>query len=414
MASVNPNLKPMAAGREVRDYKHASRTFVDNNYELQPRYGNLFHVVFEFTAEAVTLFNSVEQLEIPILVKSCDLPGYNIEVTTHNQYNRKVHSQHSIGYDPVNIRFHDDAKELIRNMWHKYYIFYNADPTYDLDSNSYTPYDKYSNRVQQQWGLQRGNKRFFKSIKIYSMHNHKFAEYTLINPIIQSFSHDSHAYESNNLMEHRMSVLYETVKYATGFVNNVNPRGFGDIHYDTQVSDLSTGNPQNEVFINGATQDVTGQQSKDLFQGNLIGVIKDAEVIYDQARLTGDNIISDTLGIFANNLLTGKRPTENILVPVTGIVESAANKFSGGLVEGIARTIEGINIGGGNSSTVITSQGNSIANTTYSRTPTNVSYDAGFAFKYPAGNGSIANAPKISDTINAPKQVKLLNSRRST
>ena len=66
-------------------------------------------------------------------------------------------------------------------------------------------------------------------------------------------------------------------------------RGFGDIHYDTQVSDLSTGNPQNEASINGATQDVTGQQSKDLFQGNLIGVIKDAEVIYDQARLTGDN-----------------------------------------------------------------------------------------------------------------------------
>ena len=41
MASVNPNLKPMAAGREVRDYKHASRTFVDNNYELQTCYGNL-------------------------------------------------------------------------------------------------------------------------------------------------------------------------------------------------------------------------------------------------------------------------------------------------------------------------------------------------------------------------------------
>ena len=34
---------------------------------------------------------------------------------------------------------------------------------------------------------------------------------------------------------------------------------------------------------------------------------------------------------------------------------SRHNKFSGGLVEGIARTIEGINIGGGNLATVITS-----------------------------------------------------------
>ena len=81
-------------------------------------------------------------------------------------------------------------------------------------------------------------------------------------------------------------------------------------------------------------------------------------------------------------MLTGKRPTENISVN-PGIVELFINKFSGGLVEGIARTIEGINIGGGNSSTVITSQGNSIANTTYSRTPTNVSHDAGFASQHP-------------------------------
>ena len=81
---------------------------------------------------------------------------------------------------------HDDAKELIPNMWHKYYIFYNADPTYDLDSNSYTPHDKYSNSCTATVGTTERQQTFFKSIKIYSMHNHKFAEYTLINPIIQS------------------------------------------------------------------------------------------------------------------------------------------------------------------------------------------------------------------------------------
>ena len=74
MASVNESLSPITSGETVRDYKHASRTFVDNNYELQPRHSNLFHVMFNFTAEASTLFNTIEKLEMPILVKSIDLP----------------------------------------------------------------------------------------------------------------------------------------------------------------------------------------------------------------------------------------------------------------------------------------------------------------------------------------------------
>ena len=218
MASVNNNLSPFDTNDTMRDYTHASRTFVDNNFELQPRHGHLFHVVFEFTAEAAGLFNTVEKLELPILVKSVSLPSYAIDVQTHNQYNRQVQTHHRISYNPVTVRFHDDVKELIRNLWHKYYVFYSADPTYSLDSNSYNTQDRYANRTQEQWGLQRGAKRFFKNIKIYSMHNHKFAEYTLINPIITAFNHDNHDYASADLMEHTMSINYETVKYATGFL----------------------------------------------------------------------------------------------------------------------------------------------------------------------------------------------------
>ena len=113
MASVNPLLNGMTSDKTVRDYKHASKTFVDNNYELQPKYSNLFHVVFEFTPDAATLFDTIQQLEIPILVKSADLPAYTMDVQTHNQYNRKTQSHHSFQYQPVTIRFHDDAKENI-------------------------------------------------------------------------------------------------------------------------------------------------------------------------------------------------------------------------------------------------------------------------------------------------------------
>ena len=57
----------------MRDYKHASKTFTDNNFELHPKLSNLFHVVFEFTPDAATLFDTTAQLEIPLLVKSADL-----------------------------------------------------------------------------------------------------------------------------------------------------------------------------------------------------------------------------------------------------------------------------------------------------------------------------------------------------
>lgn len=392
MASVNPNLSPLAESETVRDYKHASRTFVDNNYELHPRFSHLFHVVFEFTPEAATLFNTVEQLEIPILVKSVDLPTYTVDVQTHNQYNRKVQSHHSMNYNPVVVRFHDDAKELIRNLWHKYYIYYNADPTYELDSNSYTAYDKYSNRVQQQWGMQRGNKRFFKNIKIYSMHNHKFAEYTLINPIITAFNHDSHAYANGSTMEHTMQLAYETVKYATGFVNNISPRGFGDIHYDVETSDLSTTNTDTEAFINGQTVSVAGQQPKDLFQGNVIGVIKDAEIVYNETRLNTGDVITDTLSILANNVLTGKKTTSNILVPVTGLAESVATKYAGNITEGIISTVS--NLG---SSTAIRSEGQNVQ--TFNANTTSTTSDVGFAKKVPNNNATVSNPNNISDTL---------------
>lgn len=409
MASVNNSLSPITTGETVRDYKHASRTFVDNNYELQPRHSHLFHVVFEFTAEAATLFNTVEQLELPILVKSVDLPSYAIDVITHNQYNRRVQSHHRIDYQNITIRFHDDVKELIRNMWHKYYIFYNADPTYSLDSNSYTAYDKYSNRVQQQWGLQRGNKRFFKNIKIYSMHNHKFAEYTLVNPIITAFSHDNHAYTNSSLMEHTMQLAYETVKYATGYVNNIGPRGFGDIHYDAETSDIARSeNTNSEAFINGQTVSVSGQQSKDLFQGNIIGVIKDAEIIYNEQRLNTGNILTDTIGIFTNNLLTGQKATSNILVPVTGLIENTISQKQGEFLNGIIGSQkDGTGITGfvGN---LISSQGKNVQ--IENSTVTSTTVDQGYGTKRPL-NGTISNPPKISNTSNYAQKADYVNSK---
>ena len=393
MASVNPLLSGLTRGETMRDYEHASRTFVDNNFELQPRHGHLFHVVFEFTAEAQSLFNTVEKLEMPILVKSIDLPTYTIDVQTHNQYNRQVQTHHKISYNPVTATFHDDVKELIRNLWHKYYSFYSADPTYSLDSNSYNTQDRYANRTQSQWGMQRGNKRFFKNIKIYSMHNHKFAEYTLINPIITSFNHDNHAYASAGLMQHSMQLQYETVKYATGFVNDISPTGFGEIHYDVETSDLSNGPQRGQVFVDGQLVNTNGQAPSDLFSSNL-GTIGSQGILFDNlSNLSFGSVINTALGKVASNILTGQKPTSNILVPFIG--KSSVSDLN---VTDITNIVVNNQTNDGTTD-AISSQGQSIGNPQFVNTvSSSEGYNTGYAHTIPNTTGTVGAPNKISST----------------
>lgn len=79
MASLNSFLNALEKGDQIKDFQHAARLFVDNNYELQPRYQHLFAVVFNFTPDAAKLFNSVEKMEIPMLVKQIGLPSFSID-----------------------------------------------------------------------------------------------------------------------------------------------------------------------------------------------------------------------------------------------------------------------------------------------------------------------------------------------
>jgi hypothetical protein len=350
-------------------------------------------VVFEFTAEAQSLFNTVEKLEMPILVKSIDLPTYTIDVQTHNQYNRQVQTHHKISYNPVTATFHDDVKELIRNLWHKYYSFYSADPTYSLDSNSYNTQDRYANRTQSQWGMQRGNKRFFKNIKIYSMHNHKFAEYTLINPIITSFNHDNHAYASAGLMQHSMQLQYETVKYATGFVNDISPTGFGEIHYDVETSDLSNGPQRGQVFVDGQLVNTNGQAPSDLFSSNL-GTIGSQGILFDNlSNLSFGSVINTALGKVASNILTGQKPTSNILVPFIG--KSSISDLN---VTDITNIVVNNQTNDGTIDT-ISSQGQSIGNAQFVNTvSSSQGYNTGYANTIPNTTGTVGAPNKISST----------------
>ena len=112
----------------LRDYRHASKTFTTNAFELKPRFKFLFHVSFTLNyKELPTLASSMgmDQLSnISLTVKTVDLPKYTITNETLNQYNRKRVIQTKINYDPVTIVFHDDSGDNVRNMWYNYYSYY--------------------------------------------------------------------------------------------------------------------------------------------------------------------------------------------------------------------------------------------------------------------------------------------------
>jgi hypothetical protein len=84
---------------------------------------------------------------------------------------------------------------------------------------------------------------FFRSITIYTLARKRFNSYTLVNPMITSWTTGQMDYnQSNGMNEMTMSLQYETVFYGYGTVTRgVEPNGFADLHYDTAPSPLTIG-----------------------------------------------------------------------------------------------------------------------------------------------------------------------------
>ena len=252
----------------LRDFHHASKTFRTNSYAYSPKFKFLFHVYFEINQDIKNaLINFPSEGNFGLAVKTVQLPKYTFDLAVLNQYNRKRIVQTKIKYDPINITFHDDNANFIRKLWFAYYSYYYKDPTQVGNvptSNSYgsTSQQKYNLNSRNlynsnitgdaDWGYigeslaGTPNKiPFFNSIKIYGFNQHNFSMYQIINPMIESFTHDTYNYsEGGGIMENTMTLNYETVKYYEGAVDGRNPSkwvpGFGeDAHYDTTLSPIA-------------------------------------------------------------------------------------------------------------------------------------------------------------------------------
>lgn len=246
--SINRYLTPSDGTPVLRDYRHAARIFTDDNFRLSPKYGFLFYVEFDFNPLITNVSNRSAQ-ELGMIVKTATLPKYTIETKTHNAYNRKNIVQNSIKYDPVQIVFHDDQSDNVRNFWYDYYSYFFRDPDY-ADSTYSSPH-KYQSRSSFDWGYSprpavgynnaNGAQpyQYIQAIRIYSLYQKNFSEYQLVNPTITAFKHGEHQNGENNLLSHEMTVQFETVKYLTGYVTPNTVGGFVDLHYDTTPSPIA-------------------------------------------------------------------------------------------------------------------------------------------------------------------------------
>ena len=272
-------LKQIARGDNIKDYQHAARLFVDNNYERSPKYSWLFHVYFDLNPEFTTLARD-QQIAAGILVKSADLPRFRMDTKTFNNYNRPSLVQSKIRYEDVNITFHDDSSNIIRKLWFDYYNFYyrDADNNYgdatgSLNQIYLAPNKQVLGRraLFNKFGYspktQGFNNQFIQAIRIYSLHQKRFSEYTLINPMINAYRHGSHVNGQDGTMENTMTVSYETVLYASGFTKIA--RGFADLFYDKSPSPLTpAGGGTNSILGPGGIVNTIDDVISDGFGGN--------------------------------------------------------------------------------------------------------------------------------------------------
>ena len=337
MPSINNFLKGFQDGLPgMKDYQHASRLYVDDNFKLMPKQKFLFHVVFN-TDETLFVngFSANERYELNMLVKACDLPKYDMSYEEKTQYNKKMYAGTRIAYDPVNITFHDDHADTVNAFWKKYYEYNIADSigmNSDLTiSNTKDDYYLFGDaRKTTKFGMDTPKVRqkpYLKGIEIFVLHKQRFTSMTLVNPVIGSFSHDNlDQADGTGVMNNTMQILYETVIYKSGIVNKNSVPGFATVHYDNSPSPLTVlGGGTNSIFGPGGVVDGVGSVIRNVQSGNILGAILGASNTYNNAkRIRKRDVKEELKGIAKDGVLNIGKQAGSISNPVSQFTVGAA------------------------------------------------------------------------------------------
>lgn len=270
----------------LRDWQHAADLFNVDQFRLAPKHDFLFHVAFGINTAAVPNVALVQKYgqEINMMVKSIDLPNYQVSTDMLNQYNRKKIVQYQYKPQEIQIKFHDDNMGLINQLWQAYYSYYYADPRSATVPGAYARNaTQSSNYIPSNYGLDNGSTApFFNYIKIYQMARHEYVLYQLVNPIITSFNHNRVSYDSNKTREFDMKIMYEAVAYNVGAVDpNLDPaggvEGFGQSHYDYGPSPLSGINPDPTVIDPSFVQSLDIESNSGSFLAAVLNQVASAQ-----------------------------------------------------------------------------------------------------------------------------------------
>tara|TARA_R110000822_G_scaffold89128_5_gene206081 strand:+ start:302 stop:2650 length:2349 start_codon:yes stop_codon:yes gene_type:complete len=338
MALYNADLKPLAGA--THPYDHATRLFLSDNFRLAPKQTFLYYVCINvdqsalqsilggLASDSVGSQTLIEQYETGLMAKRVELPRFNVQTRSLKAYNRKNIFQTGIMYDPLSITFHDDAADTVTKFWNDFYTYYYRDS--DYDSALYTVPHKYQARAREGWGYtpRNGNlKPFIRDIQIFSLHNKRFTEYKLINPVITAWrggEHDSS--QGNSTMDATMTVDFETVKYRTGYVNPVDVNGFAVIHYDDTPSPIS--NSTTNIYTDGGLVGAIEGTSTDLARpdgtgsgSGILSSILDAYRFYNNIKDTNfKQVGSIVLGQVGAQILNGavNGAVNNVFFPTAG------------------------------------------------------------------------------------------------
>ncbi len=251
----------------LKDYQHAARIFVDDQFRLAPKLKFLFHVAFSINPAALRNIDLVEKYrnEINVLVKAVDLPQFKVSTDTLNQYNRKKVIQTTHKYESINVTFHDDNMGLINQLWQNYYSYYYADTNSASTPGAYRRNaTRNSNFITTPYGLDNGSTTpFFNYITIYQMARHEYVSYTLVNPLINSFNHNKLDSAQPGIHDFTMGIAFESVAYSYGEVTTGDPDGFGFQHYDQIPSSLQAGDTPSQALSSFNSGSLDGTQVLD-------------------------------------------------------------------------------------------------------------------------------------------------------
>jgi hypothetical protein len=299
------------SGAIMKDYQHADRLYVKESYARAPKVGFLYFVSFNINTDAIkndkTKWGQKYWQNVGMLVKKTDLPKFSIETETLNQYNRKTVIQKAIKYNPINLEFHDDNSDITNDLWKNYFQYYYADSTYGQKGKAGPQFtDTKFGDTFYNYGLANTQKDpFFTSIDIYVLHQKKFTQYTLVNPIITEWSHDTLDQSENaKILTNKLGIAYETVLYNSGNIKRGTEVDKFRAFYDSTPSPISIGGKGSNTLLGaGGVLDGASSVFGSIQEGNFLGAALQARTLVSNARnLTRAGLKSELTNVITNSI----------------------------------------------------------------------------------------------------------------